>query len=205
MPTFWSVTIGGYVPGRTLGSLFADGWGYVLTLCFVWPGAPQPWWVGPAFSRVMASRGTHVDNYSLGLLLPMFCPHGEPQLTSPFPGGPPRLAPGSEPDSESLLCHQTQCTWNPVCALQEWSLLFPSVLWSSWAQALLAFNTSCPGGSATQYQAREPDVMFGTPSLMGEALWYSYFPVCGLPTWPVWVCLYHESTPPTILMWLLCF
>ena len=38
-------------------------------------------------------------------------------------------------------------------------------------------------------------------TLVGEPLQYIYFPVCGLPTWWVWGCLYHIISPPTILMW----
>ena len=32
----------GCVPRRTLGSLFANGWGCIPTLFVVWPGAFQP-------------------------------------------------------------------------------------------------------------------------------------------------------------------
>ena len=32
---------------------------------------------------------------------------------------------------------------------------------------------------------------------VGESLWYSYFPVCGLPTRELLDCLYHVITPPT--------
>ena len=40
---------------------------------------------------------------------------------------------------------------------------------------------------------------------IGESLWYSYFPFCGLPTWRVWSFLYCIIAPPTILIWpLLC-
>ena len=58
MPAHWSVELclipsvggalsvgligGGCVPRRTLGSLFADVWGYVYSLFAVWPGASQP-------------------------------------------------------------------------------------------------------------------------------------------------------------------
>ena len=31
-----------------------------------------------------------------------------------------------------------------------------------------------------------------------------YFPVSGLPAWWIWDCLYHESAPPIISMWLIC-
>ena len=36
----------------------------------------------------------------------------------------------------------------------------------------------------------------GLRTPVGESLWYSYFPVCGLPTREVWGCLYHIIGPP---------
>ena len=36
---------------------------------------------------------------------------------------------------------------------------------------------------------------------VGESLLYSYFLVCGLPTWWVWGCLYNIITPLLILIW----
>ena len=51
---------------------------------------------------------------------------------------------------ESLIClgtsaHEILCAHFPLPP-PEWSLLFPPVLWSSCAGALLAFNTKCSGG-----------------------------------------------------------
>ena len=42
----------------------ADAGGCVPTQFFVWPGASQPWWVGPDSFRMATSRGVHADNYS---------------------------------------------------------------------------------------------------------------------------------------------
>ena len=39
------------------------------------------------------------------------------------------------------------------------------------------------------------DVGLRTLTPVGESLEYSYFLVCGLPTWQVWGCLYHVITP----------
>ena len=52
-------------------------------------------------------------------------------------------------------------------------------------------------------QAGEADMRFRTLIPVGELLQYSYFPICGPPTHGCGDCLYHESIPPTILMWLL--
>ena len=66
---------------------------------------------------------SHAYDYSLGPLPPMSFPHNEPQLPC-FPRrqdpqlGLPQIL------MEILLCPGTQCTWNPVCAFQEWSLHF---------------------------------------------------------------------------------
>ena len=50
-------------------------------------------------------------------------------------------------------------------------------------------------------QGWRPDVSLRTLSPIGQSLWYSYFPVYGLPTQWVWGCLYPIITPPTILIW----
>ena len=51
-------------------------------------------------------------------------------------------------------------------------------------------------------QAWEPDMGLKTLTPIGNSLWYSDFPLCGLPTWWVWGCLYHVIAPPTVLIWL---
>ena len=70
----------GCVPGGPLGSLFTDGWGSGPTWIIVWPGASQPWWVGPDCPKMATSRGTHADEQSWDLCLQ--CPpptsHGHP-------------------------------------------------------------------------------------------------------------------------------
>ena len=75
---FLGVTGGTSVPGRTLGSLFADGWGFVPTPCFFGLGLLSPDGWGPGFSKMAPSRATHSDDYSQGLLPPMSYPHSKP-------------------------------------------------------------------------------------------------------------------------------
>ena len=77
-------------PGRTLGSLSADGWGSVFTLFLVWPGASQHWQPRSAFPKLATSKGVHTNDYSLGPLPPVSFLHSEPQLPPAFPGGSPR-------------------------------------------------------------------------------------------------------------------
>ena len=53
-----------WVPGGSLGSLRADGRGCASTWIIVWPGASQHRCVGPDFSKMATSKGTHADDYS---------------------------------------------------------------------------------------------------------------------------------------------
>ena len=46
------------VPRRTLGSLFADGWGCVPTLFVFWPRASRPWWIVPDFYKRQLLRSS---------------------------------------------------------------------------------------------------------------------------------------------------
>ena len=87
--------------GRNLGSLFGDRWDCVLTLFVVWPVASEHSCLLAfiLFYKMAASRGADTDDYSLGPLPPVSCPHSEPQLTPAFPGDPPRLTNRSDPNS----------------------------------------------------------------------------------------------------------
>ena len=49
-------------------------------------------------------------------------------------------------------------------------------------------------------QAWGPDVGLKTLTPVGESLYYSYFPVCGLPIQWVWSCLYPVIAPLTVLI-----
>ena len=55
---------GSCVLGGSLGSLFADGWGYVPTRFVVQPGAFLPSLLGPSFSKMATSIVIHTDYYS---------------------------------------------------------------------------------------------------------------------------------------------
>ena len=73
---------------------------------------------------------------------------------------------------KSLLCPGSQCMWNLVCTLQEWSLLFPPVLWSTYSQARLVFKAKCSGGSFSWFQTpRLGSLMWGSElSLLWDSL-----------------------------------
>ena len=119
---------------------------------------------GPDFSKMAFSRGPLANTYYLEPLPSVFCPLSEPQQPPAFPGDPPSPADRSDPDSYGV----PALPWDPehlkpcVHPLRM-EYLFPTVLWSSCAQALLAFNAKCSGGSSSQYQ---------TPSL-GNLMWGS--------------------------------
>ena len=134
----------------------------------------------------------------------MSCPHNSHPLLSQDTLQDPQVD-LTQILMESLLCPGTQSTWNPVSALQEWSLCFPQFYGAPehqptglQCQMLQGILLSMP-----DLWAGEPDVGLGTLTPGGEPLLCSYFPFCGFLTWWVWDCLYHESAPPTILMWLL--
>ena len=153
---------GGCVPGRTLGSLFANEWSCVPTLFVVCPGASQSWWVVPDFPKIAAFKGVLADDYPLGPLPPMSFPHSEPQLPPTFPGDPARPEGRSDLDSYGVLAfpwdsvHVKPCVHPPRV-----EFLFPPVLWSSCALVLLAFSAKCSRGSSSQCQ---------TPRL-GNLMW----------------------------------
>ena len=132
---------GGRVPGKTLCSLFADGWGCVSTLFVFWPGA--------SFFKMAASRGVHANDHSLKLLPPMSCPHSEPKLTPAFPGDPPRPAGRSDPDSYGVPALPLDPVYLESCLCPpRVKTLVPPVLCSSCAHAPLAFNAQFSRGSS---------------------------------------------------------
>lgn len=97
------MTKAGCAPRRTLASLFTDEWGYVPNVFAVWPGAFPPFWVGPDFSKIAASRGVHTDIHSLGPPTSNVLLHSEPRSSLAFLGDPPRLADRSDSDSYGVL------------------------------------------------------------------------------------------------------
>ena len=150
---------------------------------------------------------THTNDYSLGPLPPVSCPHSEPQPTSAFAGDPPRLISRSDPDSYGI----PALPWDPVHIKP---CVFPSRVESASPNPVVLLCWSPTGLQCHMFQglllpmpgpqAWEPDVGFGTLTPVEEPLGYSYFPFCGLPTLWVWDCLYHRSTHPTLLWLLFC-
>ena len=98
-----------------------------------------------------ASRGAYTDDYSLGPLPPISCPHRKPQLPSAFPGEPPRLTGKSDSDAYGVpalpWAHMKLCV--PPPSMES---LFPLVLWSSCTQASLAYHAMSSNGSSSQCQ-----------------------------------------------------
>ena len=89
----------------------------------------------------------------------MSFPHNESQLPPVFPGKLPRSTGSSESDSYGT----STLFWDPVhiktyVCPSRMDSLFPPILWSSCAQALLAFNAKC----SSQYQTpRHGNLMWG--------------------------------------------
>ena len=53
---------GSCMPGGSLGSMIANGWGCVPTWFVIWPGVSQPLWVRQGFSKMATFRGIHSDD-----------------------------------------------------------------------------------------------------------------------------------------------
>ena len=146
------------MPEVSLGSLFTEEQGCNPTWVVVCPGASQqltdgwgqifPKWPPP-------EKGTLLNipkSFSSNVLPPQ-----QATFTPVFPGGPPRTAVSSAPDSYGDFA----LPWDPmhvkvcVCLLRMGSP-FPPVLWSSCTQAPLAFNARC--SRALSPSARSPRV-----------------------------------------------
>ena len=117
----------------SLGLLSTDGWGQIFP---IWP-PPE--------------KGTLL-NIPKGFASDVL-PPPQATITLVFSVGPPRTAVRFDPDSHG----DVALPWDPVHVKVRVHLLrmvspFPPVLWSSCAQAPLAFNARCPGDSFFQYQ-----------------------------------------------------
>ena len=126
------------------GLLSADGWGQVF-----------PKWPPPEKGTLMNIPKSFASSV---------LPSQQAMFTPVFPGCAPRTAVRFDPVSDGDLA----LPWDPVHVKVRVCLLrmgapFPPVLWSSCAQALLAFNARCSRGSFSQCQipARE-GLMWGS-------------------------------------------
>ena len=123
----------------------------------------------------------------------MSSPHKVPL----FSLNPPRTTGRTDLDSYGVSALPQDPVHMKVCVcLSRVESLFPLVLWNSCAQAPLVLNAKCSG--APPPNARSP----GVGTWHGAQNFHShgqastiYFPVCGPPTWWVWGCLYHISSP----------
>ena len=90
----------------------------------------------------------------LGILLPVPLPSQWVIVNLYLPrrhSAKPRLVWPQVSMYPSVLWVVSQCAWNHVCTLEEWSLCFPA-LWSSCTESLLAFQSKCSGVSSVQGQ-----------------------------------------------------
>ena len=93
------------------------------------------------------------------------------------------------------------------------SVLFPPVLWNSWAQTPLTTRARSFGGSSSHWQTAPcPQATPSIGSLMWGSelliLWENFcviiifqFVGCSHGMYGIW--FYHDYTPPTILLWLI--
>lgn len=147
---------------------------------------------GPGHSAKMeTSRIVHTNEYFLGPLLLRFLAQQWAAADSHLPSRPSKTYIGSfGPGSYGIiafLCipvHMKPCL-HPPCVKS----LFSPLLWHSCTHVLLAFKGKFSGGSSSSCQtpkAGEPDGGLRTLTPVRRALWYSYFLVCGSPTWQLW-------------------
>ena len=145
------VFVGGYCVRRTLDSLSADEW-----VCV------PPCWLFSLRSpstracRLLGGSKSQCQNGDLWesshwwvfprAFTTSICPHSEQQPTPASPGDPP-IVTGSVALNPigPLLCPGSQCMWNLVWDLQEWSV--SPVLWSSFTKPLWPSKPNTLGAS----------------------------------------------------------
>ena len=137
------------MPEGSLGSLFTEGRGCDPTWVVVCPGASQqltdgwgqifPKWPPPETGKLLNIP----ESFAFHVL-----PSQQGTFTPVFPGCPPRTAVRFDPGAyrDLTLPRDSVHMKVRVCLLQMGSP-FPPVLWSSCAQAPLAFNARCSRGS----------------------------------------------------------
>ena len=134
-----------------LGLLSTEEWGQIF-----------PKWPPPEKGMLMNIP----ESFAFNVL-----PSQQATFTPVFPGCPPRTAVRFDPDSYGDFA----LPWDPVhvkvCVhLLRMGSPFPPVLWSSCAQAPLAFNARCSGGSFSECQILMFDVGLRTLIPVCESL-----------------------------------
>ena len=115
------------------GLLSADGWGQTFPK---WPRLEEH-----MLMHIPKSFASHV------------LPPQQATVTPVFPGGPPRTAVRSNPDSHGVSAFPRDPAHTKACVhLSRMASLFPPVPWSSCAQVPLVFNARCLAGSFSQCQ-----------------------------------------------------
>ena len=108
--------------------------------------------VGPDFPKMATSRERQLLNIPESFAFNVL-PSQQATFTPVFPGCPPRTAVRFDPDSYGDFALPLDPVNVKVCvSLLRMGPLFPPVLWSSCAQAPLAFNARCSRGSFSQCQ-----------------------------------------------------
>ena len=160
------------MPEGSLGSLFTEGQGCDPTWVVVCPGASQqltdgwgqifPKWPPPEKCMPLITPESFASNV---------LPPQQATFTPVFPGGPPRTAVRFDPDS----CGDVALPWDPVhmkacVCLSRIGSPFPPVLWSSCAQAPLAYNTLVAFLPMLDPQAWRPDIELRTLASVCKSL-----------------------------------
>ena len=144
-------------------------------------------------AKLVTSGSAHSNEYSLGLLPQMSFSHMRHSYSLP-PQAYSKVGLDHAP-MVSLLCPGSQCMWNLMCALQQWSLCLTQscgvpALKPTGLQSQMFWRLLLP---MPRPQAGEPDLGLKTLTPMGESLWYNYFPVCGQQVWNMIISWKHPS------------
>ncbi len=132
------------MPKGSLGSLFTERWGCDPT--WVCPGASQ--WLAAGWGQIFLKWSPPEKGMLLNISKSFafnVLPSQQSTFTPVFPGCSPRTAVRFDPDSYGDVALPWNSVHVKVCVrLLRMRSLFPPVLWSSCAQAPLAFSARSP-------------------------------------------------------------
>ena len=160
--------------------------------------------VGPGLDAKMAiSDRAHTDQYSLGLLPLVSLPPQWTTADSYLPRRPSKIIGRPTPGSYGVtaLCwvsvYVKPCAYPPRIESASPSPMELLHLRPAGFQSQMLWGFLLP---IPDPQAGEGDMGLRTLTLVGEPLWYNYFPVCGLPTQNVWDLIMSQKLPSFYLV-----
>ena len=146
-------------------------------------------------------RRAHADIFTTSVLAPTVSQNSPPSSQETFQDLQVSMA---QTPMQPLLCPVAQCMWNPVCAIQEWSLCFPTIVELLWWNPLV-FKAKFSGSSSPHASTpRLGSLMWNTElSLLWENVCNI---ISGFPTQGIWnmIILQMHSPLPAHCDFLVC-